>query len=122
MTKLKDGPGEENNPIVQYQEWTEHRYDPGHWLGGNVPPATRSLYSGMNRRWLGVAYVGATLLSVALAVHYSADRDNLILILLMVLVVYGGPGLIMLFARDQKRRRPPRGRHHEHPSHRHENR
>lgn len=23
MTKLKHGPGEENNPILQYQEWAE---------------------------------------------------------------------------------------------------
>ena len=59
MTKLKDGPGEENNPIVQYQEWADHRYDPGRWLGGNVPPATRSLWaiSKKQKRWLGLAYI-----------------------------------------------------------------
>ena len=119
MTKLKDGPGEENNPIVRYQEWAEHRYDPGHWLGGNVPPDTRSFFAGMNRRWLGVAYLGAALLSAFLAVYYSENRDNLILALLMLLLVYGLPGLIMLLASDQKRRR--RRQRHERPSHPHEN-
>ena len=24
--------------IATYTEWTEHRYDPGHYLGGNPPP------------------------------------------------------------------------------------
>jgi hypothetical protein len=38
MTKLMDGPAGENNPIRQYEEWAEHRYDPGHWLGANTPP------------------------------------------------------------------------------------
>lgn len=112
MTKLKDGPGEENNPIVQYQEWAGHRYDPGHWLGSNTPPSTRSLYAGMNRRWLGVAYLGAVLVSVFLAVHYGTDREATVLVLLMLLIVYGIPGLVMLFARDRGGRRPKRHRKH----------
>jgi len=121
MTRLKDGPGEENNPIVRYQDWTEHRYDPGHWLGGNTPPATRGFYSGLNRRWLGVAYVGTALVSATLAIYYAKDRDALTLVLLMLLIVYGIPGLIMLFARDRARRRRKRPQTHtaEHSSHRH---
>ena len=66
----------------------------------------------MNRRWLGVAYVGATLVSAMLAIHYAQDRDALVLVLLMMLIVYGIPGLIMLLARDRVRRQ--RKRHHEH--------
>jgi hypothetical protein len=105
MTKLKDGPGEENNPIVQYQEWAEHRYDPGHWLGGNTPPSTKGFYSGLNRRWLGAAFAGTALISTILAVHYAGNRDELLVNLLMLLLVYGIPGLIMLFARDRGRRK-----------------
>jgi hypothetical protein len=107
MTRLKDGPGEENNPIVQYQKWTEHQYDPGYWLGGNVPPSTKNLWSGTSRRLLGAAYVATCVGGAAYAFHYARNSDDLILVLLM-LSVYFVPGLIMLFARDQKKRRQQR--------------
>ena|SRR5882672_5836030 len=104
MTRLKDGPGEENNPIVQYQEWTEHRYDSGHWLGGNVPPSTKGLWSGTNRRVLGALYVGTCVIGAGLAFYYAKNSDDLIMMLAMLLV-YFIPGIIMLVARDRKRRR-----------------
>ena len=104
MTKLKDGPGEENNPIVQYQEWADNRYNSGYWLGGNVPPSTRNFWSGVNRRLLGGVYVGTCVIAVGLAVHYAKNGDDLMLAIL-TLSVYFIPGLIMLLARDQKRRR-----------------
>ena len=24
--------------ITEHNAWQEHQYDPGHWLGGNIPP------------------------------------------------------------------------------------
>jgi hypothetical protein len=27
-----------SDPIADYIEWTEHRYDPGYYLGGRIPP------------------------------------------------------------------------------------
>ena len=32
---------EQPDPIRQYVEWTQHRYDPGYYLGGNAPPHLR---------------------------------------------------------------------------------
>jgi hypothetical protein len=107
MTRLKDGPGEKNNPIVQYQEWAEHRYDPGHWVGGNIPPSTRNFWSGTNRRWLGGVYLATCAVAAAYAFYYARNSDDLILALLP-LSIYLIPGLIMLFARERKRRRRQR--------------
>jgi hypothetical protein len=106
MTRLKEDPGEENNPIVQYQEWAENRYNSGHWLGG--------------------LYVGTCVLGAAYAFYYARNTDDLIMVLLMLLV-YFIPGMIMLFARDQKRRRRRASQAHaasvggeqEHQAHRH---
>jgi hypothetical protein len=104
MTRLKDGPGEENNPIVQYQEWAEHRYNPGRWLGGNVPPSTRNLWSGINPRWLGTVYVGGSIVGGWLAFRGARNSADLVYALL-ALSVYFIPGVIMLVARGRKRRR-----------------
>ena len=104
MTKLKDGPGEVNNPIVQYQEWADNRYNSGHWLGGNVPPSTRNFWSGINRRFLGVAYVGACVIGGWLAFRSVRNTVDLIYALL-TLSIYFIPGVIMLLARDLKKRK-----------------
>ena len=66
----------------------------------------------MNRRWLGAVYIAAVLISVILSVHYATDREATVLVLMMLALVYGVPGLIMLFARD--RIRPRRKHHREH--------
>jgi len=129
MTRLKDGPGEENNPIVQYQEWTEHRYDRGHWLGGRVDPVTRSVWSAKpgQRRTIGGVIVGLSL--VALLMRLPMARRDLAQFIAeaLSLAIVSIPGFIMLLARDGKllRRKhglkdetPPSGahapRHHGH--------
>jgi hypothetical protein len=40
----------DDDPIARYREWAENRYNPGHWLGGNVPPGLRHLWSTNDRR------------------------------------------------------------------------
>ncbi len=37
---------EEDDPIARYVEWTEHRYTPGYYLGGRMPPTIRALQGG----------------------------------------------------------------------------
>lgn len=41
-------PQEEPYAIAMYREWAEHRYDPGYYLGGRIPPYLRR--SPANRR------------------------------------------------------------------------
>ena len=50
--------GERRDPIAEYIEWTEHRYDPGHYLGGNLPPDLRkSSLSPKGRRYSGIILI-----------------------------------------------------------------
>jgi hypothetical protein len=45
----------ERDPIADYKEWTEHRYDPGYFTGGRLPPGIRgmqALFSTRERRVL----------------------------------------------------------------------
>ena len=109
MTRLKDGPGEENNPIVRYQEWAEHRYDPGHWLGANTPPSRRNVWSSFSPRALGAAYVATCIVGIGLAFRYARSRDDFFVVGLGLLV-YSVPGVIVLFAR---RKRPRQKTHHQ---------
>ena len=38
-----DAPREkEGDPIADYREWTDHRYDPGYFTGGRLPPTVRA--------------------------------------------------------------------------------
>ena len=48
------------DPAPEYTEWVDHRYDPGYYLGGRIPPYLRR--SGKRRNWYGyVLIVGATM-------------------------------------------------------------
>jgi hypothetical protein len=52
MAKLK----EPADPFADYVEWTNNRYNPGHYLGGNIPPYLRKSRLGPRaRRLAGVA-------------------------------------------------------------------
>ena len=48
------------DPIADYIEWTEHRYDPGYYLGGRIPPHLRKASLGRRGRrlasWLLVIF------------------------------------------------------------------
>ncbi|HLG13668.1 MAG TPA: hypothetical protein VJH03_03960 [Blastocatellia bacterium] len=37
-----DANGANEDPIARIVEWEEHRYDPGHYLGGNIHPLLTS--------------------------------------------------------------------------------
>jgi len=38
-----DAPREtEGDPIADYREWADHRYDPGYYTGGRLPPTIRA--------------------------------------------------------------------------------
>ena len=51
---MSDHP-KKDDPIGDYVEWTEHRYDPGYYTGGRIPPGIRGLaFSARDQRILGV--------------------------------------------------------------------
>lgn len=46
------------DPFGTYVEWAEHRYDPGHYLGGTIPPHLRKSALGPRaRRFSGIMLV-----------------------------------------------------------------
>jgi hypothetical protein len=53
------------DPIAEYIEWSNHRYDPGYYLGGKLPPYLRkeSLSPGA-RRLVGVSLTVSALLAL----------------------------------------------------------
>jgi|SRR5919108_6194761 hypothetical protein len=96
---------DEDDPIARYREWVDNRYNPGHWLGGNVPPSVRNLWSPKDRRWLGSAYIAVCAIGFSLAISRTHDADDVIVVSI-ALLPWLIPGLIMLLSRDVKKRRP----------------
>jgi hypothetical protein len=63
-----------DDPIGDYVEWTEHRYDPGHYLGGNVSPFLRkSRMSPRVRRLAAVPLAISALVASAGAIAAASD-------------------------------------------------
>jgi hypothetical protein len=55
-------------PFDDYVEWTEHRYDPGYFLGGRLPPHLRKTALGpKGRRLAGVLLGVAAVATLATA-------------------------------------------------------
>jgi hypothetical protein len=92
------------DPAAEYRDWAENRYNPGHWVGGNVPPSIRNLWSERERRKLGAAYTATYIIGVVVAISESSELARR--------GAHGGlassawrSGAIMLFAKGIKRRR-----------------
>ncbi len=47
-----------SEPFADYLEWIEHRYDPGYYLGGNLPPHLRKASLGPRARRLAGILLG----------------------------------------------------------------
>jgi hypothetical protein len=60
------------DPIAEYQEWVENRYNPGHYLGGTLPPAIRraqTMFTWKEKRVLGFLVAIVILALLALVVR-----------------------------------------------------
>jgi hypothetical protein len=57
-----------DDPIGDYVEWTEHRYDPGYYTGGRLSPAVRAwqrLLSSREKRVLLIVIIVVAILAIA---------------------------------------------------------
>jgi len=79
------------DPIRDYIEWTEHRYNPGHYLGGNLPPYLRKSSLGPRaRRRMSWSLLGSAIGGAAVGLIWiwtegaGAPRDPLRLLLLVI--------------------------------------
>ena len=52
-------------PFDDYVEWTQHRYDPGYYLGGNLPPHLRKAALGPKGRRLAGMLLGVAAVATA---------------------------------------------------------
>jgi hypothetical protein len=64
------------DPIADYIEWTEHRYDPGYYLGGRLPPHLRRASLGRRARRRASVLLGILGLMTFLRVLDPALRDG----------------------------------------------
>ena len=93
------------DPIADYREWTEHSHDITYWASqGKTPPTVKNLWSTRDRKWLGAIYVSAPLIGVIDGWLRGLAFDEWLLFALGS-GVYLALGLIMLLARDGRRKR-----------------
>src|SRR5689334_13855195 len=105
MTPKRRRKRRDRDPIADYREWADNRYNPGHWLGGNVPPSIRNLWSPKDRRWVASMYLSGCAIGLGIVLWNApgADWDSVIPVVL-VLVAMLIPGVLLLFVKDAQDR------------------
>ena len=79
---------QQQDPFADYIEWTEHRYNPGHYLGGTLPPHLRKASLGRRgRRLAGVFLAGIAILTGASGVlDFRSWWERLLYVPIVVLI------------------------------------
>jgi hypothetical protein len=110
MAKRKEHP----DPIADYIEWTNNRYNPGHYLGGNIPPYLRKSSLGPRaRRLAGVslaisATMGIVSVIAMLPLAEEWSRPQVVLgIGLIALIAWAA---VAMMPPDKRPRRPRESR------------
>jgi len=71
--RRRDFPGPPPDPAPDYTEWIEHRYDPGYYTGGRIPPYLKRKPGGPGSPIGWVFIVGA---AIALVIVVAEIRQN----------------------------------------------
>jgi hypothetical protein len=87
-----------DGPIENYIEWSKHRYDPGHYLGGTLPPHLRKDSLGPRaRRLVGLLLLFSGLGNVVLTIAAGLETawmDALLSSGLSLLLIAAGFALL----------------------------
>lgn len=76
------------DPIADYVEWADNRYNPGYFLGGRIPPYLKKASLGRRaRRLAAIALAIGTIFSAAEGVMYLAAAPEGWLSLALVALV-----------------------------------
>jgi hypothetical protein len=60
--------------LRDYEEWARHRYDPGHYLGGTLPPYLRHTdRKPRGSRLLGITFIVGAVLTLPVVIAYARD-------------------------------------------------
>ena len=108
MQKDKKG----NHPseyLNNLEEWSEHQYNPGHWVGGNIPPHIK--YAG---RHIGFVFLISGLLSaVGTFESIRSSVDNIFggIITGAISIVLISAGIVIIRKKDEvkKNKKKKRG-------------
>ena len=110
---MPEGKGRQD-PIDNYIEWARHRYDPGHYLGGTIPPHLRKSSLGPRaRRLSGMMLVFSGVAGFLLVPVFAIDAVSQVpdVISYLTLAVAGGVSLLTIAAGvSMLRAGPPRRR------------
>lgn len=74
------------------EEWQQHQYDPGHYLGGNLPPQIKYSLGTRGGKYLGILFLGFGIVSAIvgiLPIIKGSGTDLLGLVLSIILVLAG---------------------------------
>ena len=79
------------DPIADYIEWAEHRYDPGYYLGGRLPPHLRKASLGHRARRRAAVLLGILGLMTLLSAldPYLRDGWQLLAVIALPALMFG---------------------------------
>src|SRR3954468_7261843 len=101
---------DEPDPFADYIEWAEHRYDPGYYLGGKLPPHLRSASLGPRaRRRAGVliGLLGMTMLNGGLmTLGRASTAASFAIVPLAALILFAAVKMYRSGSPAQPRHRP----------------
>ena len=96
-----------DDPIGDYTEWANNRYNPGYWLGGRVPPHVKNYWTPKDRRWLGVMMLLPYIVALVFVVRRGLDYDlDQIIMAGAFSAPYVAFGLFLLLAPAGKKKPP----------------
>jgi hypothetical protein len=69
-----DNRSRHRDPIADYVEWTENRYNPGYYLGGNIAPHLRKAELSPKGRRLSAVLLGVEgLIALGVSIAYLSE-------------------------------------------------
>lgn len=104
------------DPIADYVEWADNRYNPGYFLGGRIPPYLKKASLGRRaRRLAAIALAIETVISVAAGVMYLAAAPEgwpgLALVALVGITALQAAAVVAMWPSSARPRHRPH-RHH----------
>jgi hypothetical protein len=104
----------DNDPIKGYIEWSEHRYDPGYYLGGNLPPHLRKGSLGPSARRMAGLFIGViavfSLLSGIASVGLDRDAGPWTRLIWIFFVVLTSSAAVTMYRSGRSKSSSPRRR------------
>ena len=95
--------------IERYKEWSEHRYDPGYYLGGQLPPHLDSSWMGSNakRKSAGLLAITALMTTIVYATSMSIDDNRWVRMAGTAMVVIAWIAAIRMYLGSRPNNRSP---------------